>query len=73
MKNSRMLLVAALIMEVGQWRRTVSPWKGTTTHTGSVAHLRASHLSGEKLSAHGTPIKVAVGKKKEEVFLCSAL
>ena len=27
-------------------------------------------VSGEKLGAHGEPIKVTVGEKKEEIFLC---
>lgn len=27
-------------------------------------------ISGEKLGSHGAPIKVAVGKDKEEIFLC---
>ena len=27
-------------------------------------------VSGEKLGSHGQPIKVAIGEKKEQVFLC---
>jgi hypothetical protein len=27
-------------------------------------------VTGEKLGSHGTPVKVTVGKQKEEVFLC---
>ena len=27
-------------------------------------------VSGQKLGDHGTPIKVTVGEKKEEIFLC---
>jgi hypothetical protein len=27
-------------------------------------------VSGAKLGSHGTPVKVTVGKQKEEVFLC---
>ncbi len=35
-----------------------------------IAAQKICPVSGEVLGEHGTPIKVAVGQQKEEVFLC---
>lgn len=35
-----------------------------------IAAQQICPVSGEKLGSHGTPVKVTVGKQKEEVFLC---
>jgi hypothetical protein len=75
MKNARMLLVAAFIVGVGQLVSGDQPSAREKEQqlTRDQLHISVQAIcpvSGEKLGAHGTPIKVTVGKAKEEVFLC---
>ncbi|MCH7687744.1 MAG: hypothetical protein IH899_13840 [Planctomycetes bacterium] len=75
MKNASMLLVMALIVGTGQLANGHDP-----STEGKEAQLRRDQLhaavqaicpvSGEKLGEHGPPIKVTVGKNKQEIFVC---
>jgi hypothetical protein len=75
MKNVRMLLVMALVVGAGQMvtgqeqstREKEAQLKRDRLH---IAVQDICPISGEKLGEHGPPIKVTVGKSKEEVFLC---
>ena len=73
MKNVKLLLSVALLLGIGQ----VASGQGAKSDQARIARdkLRAAvqeicPVSGNKLGEHGAPIKVAVGKQKEEVFLC---
>lgn len=75
MKNVKILLAMALIVGAGKLAIGHDP----ATHDKE-AQLKRDRLhaavqdicpvSGEKLGDHGTPIKVTVGKNKQEIFLC---
>ena len=78
MKSVRMLLVMVLVVGAGQLVNSQEPsapgkedqLKRNKLH---IAVQKICPISGDKLGEHGPPIKVTVGKSKEEVFLCSAL
>lgn len=75
MNGARMLFAVALIIGAGQ---VVSGQEPPTREKEEqlrrdrlhVAVQEICPVSGEKLGQHGPPIKVTVGKKKEEVFVC---
>jgi hypothetical protein len=74
MKNVTMSLVVALLVGIGQ---VANGQEATKPGKEQIARdrLRAAvqeicPVSGNKLGDHGAPIKVAVGKEKEQVFLC---
>lgn len=75
MKNARMLLLVALIVGVGYVARGDDPSDREKEQQQKRNQLHAAvqkicPVSGQKLGDHGAPIKVAVGKDKEEIFLC---
>ncbi len=65
MKNARMLLAIAMIAVFGQ-----TGWGQELSHRDQlrVAVQEICPVSGQKLGAHGAPIKVKIGQ--ETVFLC---
>jgi hypothetical protein len=74
MKNARMLLIVALVAGVGHIafgddpsNREKEQQNRDQLHS---AVQKICPVSGERLGEHGTPIKVSVGKDKEEIFLC---
>ena len=72
MKNARMLFGLALIVGAGQVMSGQAPSDRQKDQLrGDQLHIAVQAIcptSGEKLGAHGQPIKVKVGK--ETVFLC---
>ena len=72
MKNARMFLWVALIVGIGQFAiGQDSPEKQKEQQRRDKLHIAVQNIcptSGQKLGAHGQPIKVKVGK--ETVFLC---
>lgn len=75
MKTARMLLLLALTVGVGQITLGDDSSGQEKIQRQKRDQLRAAvqkicPVSGQKLGDHGSPIKVAVGKDKEEIFLC---
>ncbi len=75
MKNARMILLVALVVGVGHIALGDDPSAPGKEQQQKRDQLRAAvqgicPVSGEKMGDHGRPIKVAVGKAKEEIFLC---
>jgi hypothetical protein len=75
MKNARMLLVMVLVVGSGQ---LVSGHEPSADEQEQQLRRDRLHIavqeicpvSGEKLGEHGPPIKVTVGKNKQEIFVC---
>jgi len=75
MKNARMLLIVVWVTGVGHLalgddlsdRKKEQQQKRNQLHS---AVQKICPVSGERLGEHGKPVKVAVGKDKEEIFLC---
>ena len=74
MKKARMLTVVAFVMGLG-----VAAYGQRPSNDGReqaqrdklrIAVQQICPVSGQKLGEHGAPIKVTVGKEKEQVFLC---
>ena len=74
MKIARMLIVLALTMSTGQvvngQDRSRTDQEQARRDQLRIAVQEICPTSGNKLGEHGDPIKVTVGKEKEEVFLC---
>ena len=75
MKNARMFVIVALVVGVGHIALGDTSSDQDKEQQRKRDQLRAAvqgicPVSGEKLGDHGPPIKVSVGKAKEEVFLC---
>ncbi len=73
MKFSATLTAAVLVAGLAFAAHAQSQSKDTKAPTRDQLRTAVQGIcpvSGQKLGSHGTPIKVAVGKDKEEVFLC---
>lgn len=79
MQKARMILMVALMVGVGRLAAGEDHAGHNSGHGASqqarhdqlhVAVQKICPVSGNKLGAHGAPIKVTVGEHKEEVFLC---
>lgn len=74
MTRVRMIVVVAALVGTAQFVSAQQP-NTAATQQQRRDQLRAAvqgicPVSGQKLGAHGAPIKIAVGKDKEEIFLC---
>ena len=75
MKNLSLLSVTALLVGIGQIVSGAEPTAREKEQQRKRDQLRIAvqaicPVSGQKLGDHGPPIKVTVGKKKQEIFLC---
>ena len=76
MKNVSMLFVMALTVGASQFASGHEPSTAAEKEQQRkrdqlrIAVQGICPVSGQKLGDHGAPIKVAVGKNKEEIFLC---
>ncbi len=70
MKNVKMLLVVALLVGISQVARAQEAEQQPTRDQLRIAVQKICPVSGGKLGGHGSPVKVTVGKAKQQVFLC---
>ncbi len=54
------------------YRRSLNPPQAMSSEELQIEIQQICPVSGEKLGAHGTPVKVEVGEQGQEVYLCCA-